>query len=495
MKRTISRSAIGLCSVLVILASAGCDTVRTSSKGSASGSTLSAPPRELVASVNGLAAEVSPARLRRDIDTLAGFGTRHTLSDTASDTRGIGAARRWIFGEFEAIAAQRASAGLPAMRVELDPHVLEAGQRRIDQRVEIANVVAVIPGRLESSGVAERIYLSGHYDSRNSGEMDRAGDAPGANDDASGTAAVIEACRVMARREWDHTLVFVAFDAEEAGLYGARQHVGDLVERGVAVRGVLNNDIMGDPTSPRGVRTDGEIHLFSEGLPATPPGGMEAMGGRNTATGGPSGMLVERLRREGALNDSSSRQLARFVADVAREHRTAVQPTLVFRADRFLRGGDHTPFHEAGFAGVRFTEVDEDYNRQHQNVRVENGVQFGDLPEFVDEQYLANVTRLNVSAAARLANAPGTPANPRIITAELSNDTLLRWNAPADPDVAGYEVVWRSTSSPEWESSRDVGPANEIRMPQSKDRYFFGVRAYDRDGNRGLVGFAYAARE
>ncbi|MDX2114245.1 MAG: M28 family metallopeptidase, partial [Planctomycetota bacterium] len=283
----------------------------------------------------------------------------------------------------------------------------------------------------------------------------------GANDDASGTAAALEACRVLSGMEFDHTLVFVAFDAEEAGLYGARAHVAGLAG-GARVRAGRPPASVGAPPSPAG-------QLGSSGL--------------------------ERLRREGALGDSSSRQLARFVCDAAETVGTRVRPTMVWRADRFLRGGDHTPFHEAGFAAVRFTEVDEDYSRQHQDVRIENGVQYGDLPEFVDERYLADVTRLNVAAAVLLADGPGTPGSARLVTAELSNNTTVRWSAAADPDVAGYEVVWRETTSAAWQGARDVGMALEARLPLSKDRYFFGVRAYDREGNRGLVGFALAARE
>jgi hypothetical protein len=472
------------------LAALGCAEQRV--RDDASSMTIAPASPAARSLVQSLSAGVSSARLRADIDRLVSFGTRHTMSDRASDTRGVGAAARWIRSEFERAAAERARLGLPPMQVFIEPHTLQPDGRRIDREVEIQNVIAIIPGRLESAGLAERIYISGHYDSRNSDEMDRSGDAPGANDDGSGTSVALEACRVLSKHEFDHTIVCVAFDAEEAGLYGARKHVEQASVAGARIRAVLNNDIVGDPTSPASVggrRTDATIRLYSEGLPAVPPGG-DSLGGRS---GG--GAMIERLRREGALGDSSSRQLARYVYETAWQHRTPVRPVIIFRADRFLRGGDHTPFHEAGFAAVRFTEFDEEYDRQHQNVREESGVQFGDLPRFVDEHYLAGVARLNVAAAACLASAPAAPADARIVTTSLSNDTLLRWSRSPDPDTAGYEVVWRETTSPVWNYVLDAADATELRVPVSKDNVFFGVRAYDREGHRSLVSFAYASRE
>ncbi len=452
---------------------------------------ITPPSNPVRAMVRGVTTDVSAARLRTDVDRLASFGTRHTMSDRTSDTRGVGAAARWIKGEFEKAAAERARLGLPAMQVYLEPHTLAPDGRRIDVPVEIQNVVALIPGRLESTGQAERIYVSGHYDSRNGNELDRTGDAPGANDDASGTAVALELCRVLSKREFDHTIVLVAFDAEEAGLYGSRKHVEQAAADNARIRAVLNNDIVGDPTSPGGRDTRGLIRLFSEGLQAGPVAG-DSIGGR---PGSGSGATIERLRREGALADSTSRQLARYVYETAWQHRTDVRPVIIFRADRFLRGGDHTPFHDAGYPAVRFTEVDEEYNRQHQDTKVVDGVRFGDAAQFVDEHYLAGVARLNAAAAASLANAPTAPADARIITAVLSNSTMLRWSRSIDPDAAGYEVVWRETTSPVWNYVMDAGDATETTVAISKDNVFFGVRAYDREGYRSVVSFAYAARE
>lgn len=431
--------------------------------------------------------EVSPERLRSDIDRLVSFGTRHTLSATDDPARGIGAARRWILAEFQKGAEAGGRREDEAVRARLEPWPMEPDGRRIDVPVDVVNVVAEIPGRFERDGVGPRVYVLGHYDSRASNEMDREIDAPGANDDGSGTALVMELARVLPRHRFDCTVVLVATAGEEQGLLGARRHAESAVSQGIDVRAVLSSDIIGDPTSPLGGPYPNQVRVLSEGVPAVVlASGDERGGGR---------LMFERLRRESALGESSSRQLARAIESIARLHRTEVQPMLVFRADRFLRGGDHTPFHEAGYPAVRFCEVDEDYNRQHQDVRTENGVQYGDLPEFVDEDYLAGVVRLNAAVIAHLANAPAAPANARLITANLSNSTTLRWNANAEPDIAGYEVVWRATTAPNWEFAQDVGNVTEATIPVSKDNFFFGIRAYDRDGFRSIVSFPLAARE
>jgi len=431
--------------------------------------------------------EVSAERLRADVDRLAAFGTRHTLSATDHPTRGIGAARRWILEEFEKAGSASGRRESEAVRARLEPWPMEPDGRRIDVPVEIVNVVAEIPGRFERDGTGPRVYVLGHYDSRASNEMDREIDAPGANDDGSGTALVMELARVLPRHRFDCTIVLIATAGEEQGLLGARRHAESAVSQGIDVRAVLSSDIIGDPTSPLGGSHPNHVRVLSEGVPAVALGATEERGGGR--------LMFERLRREGALTESSSRQLARAIESIARLHRTEVQPMLVFRADRFLRGGDHTPFHEAGFPAVRFCEVDENYDRQHQDVRTVEGVQFGDLPEFVDEQYLAGVVRLNAAAIAHLANAPAAPANARLIAANLSNSTTLRWQANTEPDIAGYEIVWRATTAPNWEHAQDVGNVTEATVPVSKDNNFLGVRAYDRDGHRSLVSFPLAARE
>lgn len=419
------------------------------------------PPKAVVE----MLAAIDGDRMHRDVTALASFGTRHTSSNVADPKRGIGAAR-------EHIRAELTKAG-KRLDVAFDTHLVEPDGRRIAKTVEVVNVVATLPGSMPEAA-ARHYYVIGHYDSRASDPMDAEIDAPGANDDASGVSVVLELARVMAPRSFDATIVFMATAGEEQGLIGADRHARAARESGVDIRGVLNNDIVGDPSSPVGDRNDTQVRLFSAALDAW--------------------LLdedLERIRELSSTHDSTSRQLARFVDTVARWHALPVQAKLVFRHDRFLRGGDHTAFNASGFPAVRFCEVDEDYTRQHQDVR--EG--FGDLVQFVDAKYLGGVARINAAALAHLANAPSTPPNARIVTAELTNDTTLRWDASPEPDVAGYEVVWRDTTSPRWDETKDVGDVTEATLPLSKDVYFFGLRAYDRDGYRSPVAFPIAAEE
>ncbi len=421
--------------------------------------------------------EVSAARLKQDVAALVAFGTRHTLSETESATRGIGAARRWIKAEMERAAAASGRRGEEAMQVAFDSHRVEPDGKRVTRAVDVVNVVAVLPGSQPQSA-ARRYYVVGHYDSRRTDPLDATGDSPGANDDASGTALVIELARVMSKRRHDATLVFMATAGEEQGLLGARAHAAAARAAGVDVRAVLSNDIVGDPTAPSGAVHRGKVRVFSEAIPEAP-----------------AAEALTEMRRLAAESDSPSRQVARHVAEVAMWHALDVQPQLVFRHDRFLRGGDHIAFNAAGYPAVRFTVVEEHYERQHQDVRNEGGVAYGDLPEFVDGPYLAGVTRVNGAALMHLANAPSAPADTRIIVAGLDNDTTLRWSASPEPDVAGYEVMWRDTTSGLWQHSRDVGAATEARLPLSKDNWFFAVRAYDRDGYRSPASFPRAAEK
>jgi Zn-dependent M28 family amino/carboxypeptidase len=428
------------------------------------------PPAQVVEVLR----EIDEERLRGDVDALAAFGTRHTLSDTESPDRGIGAARRWLRDRLEEAAA---GAGDAPMTIELERHPIEPDGRRIPRPVEVVNAVAVLPGTMPEAR-DRRYYVIAHYDSRASEVLDATSDAPGANDDASGTALVLELARVMAPRRWDSTLVFMAVAGEEQGLFGSRRHAERAEREGWDVRGVLSNDIVGDPTAPSGHSYRERVRVFSEALPAAP-----------------APERLAEIRLLGAENDSPSRELARYAARVAALHRTGVRPMPVFRADRFLRGGDHAAFNEQGFPAIRFTEVAENYARQHQDVREEGGVRYGDLPEHVDAGYLAGVARLNAAVLGHLANAPAPPAGARIVVAELTDDTTLRWSRGPEPDLAGYEVVWRPTDTPYWQEARDVGDVTEAVLPLSKDNYFFGVRAYDRDGYRSPVAFPTAARE
>jgi hypothetical protein len=385
---------------------------------------LAPPPPEVAVILR----DIDPARLKADVVRLAAFGTRHTLSDASSDTRGIGAARRWLEAEFR-------RAGDGAWQVASEHHLVRADGKRISRDVDVVDVVATLPG-----ASPRRIYVEAHYDSRRTDVMDSTNDAPGANDNASGVAVLLELARVVSRHRFDSTIVLLATAGEEQGLFGAKEHLATLA--GADVSAVLNDDIVGDPAGA----DPHVLRVFSKGD-----------------------------------DESPSRELARFVADTARREQLDVSPMLVFRPDRTLRGGDQLPFADAGIAAVRFTASGEDYARQHQDVRVESGVAYGDTPEHVDAAYLAGVARLNAAVLVHLANAPQSPPDTRLV-AELSSDTLLRWSPSHDADVAGYEVVWRATTSPSWEHVLDVGRANEARLPVSKDDSFFGVRARDASG-------------
>lgn len=432
---------------------------------------MAAPP-----TAGEVMASITPEYVRATVDRLAAFGTRHSLSDAEHPSRGIGAARRWLKSELESFGG-----GLEVSFEEFEPPV----GGRIGRPVKFVNVVAVLPGTMpEAAG--RRYYVVGHYDSMPTSVMDPASDAPGANDDGSGTTAVLAIARALASRPCESTIVFLCTVGEEQGLVGARYHAEQAAGRGDDIRAVLSNDIVGDPWGPEGDKSKTTRHLirvFSEGLP------------RN-----PTAQQLSTIRNLAMESDSPSRQLARYIAEVAEIEQTAVRPMLVFRLDRFLRGGDHSAFNESGFAAVRFCEVHEDYRHQHQTPRIESGpdgtpVQYGDLPEFVDAEYLADVARLNAAALVHLANAPSSPRNARIITARLEYTTTLRWDASPEPDVAGYEVVWRDTTSAVWEHSLDVGATTEATIAESKDNVFFGVRAYDRDGLRSPVAFPLASRD
>lgn len=433
-----------------------------------------APPEGAAPAISGYLDAVSPTRLQSDVEALAAFRTRHSLSDPDPSGTGIGAARQWILERFQAAGGR--------LQPAFDPHTIPPG-RRVPREVEMVNVLAVLPGTMPEA--ADRYYyVIGHYDSRASDPMDPDSAAPGANDDGSGTVLVLELARVLADAKLDSTVVFMATAGEEQGLLGARAHAKAAAEAGRNILGVLSNDIVGDPTGANGREDRWAIRVFSEGIELNlvqTPGqddDQRALAGRIRALG--------QVRGLGAESDSPSRGLARFIAEVGAREGTAVRPKLIFRPDRFLRGGDHTAFNEFGFPAVRFTEVHENYDRQHQDVRTEDGKPFGDLAEHVDAEYLADVAKLNLAALVHLANAP-SPPRVRVIAGELAYDTTLRWDASPEPDVAGYEVVYRETTSALWQQVVDVGMKTEATLDLSKDDWFFGVRAYDKDGYRSPV--------
>jgi hypothetical protein len=387
------------------------------------------------------------------------------LSEQNDPKRGIGAARDWLYAEF--LKAAESSGG--RMTVEKQSYEQQKAAR-VPQPTMLTNIVATLKGSQPES--TDRIYVvSGHYDSMCNSPTDAKCDAPGANDDASGTAAVLEMARVMAKYEFDATIVFMAVAGEEQGLLGSTHFAEEAKKKNWNVDAMFTNDIVGNTLGGNGLRDRGNVRVFSEGVPSNET---EAEATTRRSVGGE--------------NDSASRQLARFIKEIGDSYVPQFKVMLVYRRDRYGRGGDHIPFLERGYPAVRFTEVNEEFRHQHQNVRVENGVQFGDLPEFVDFAYIANVARVNASSLAALAWAPSRPKGVAISSARLSNDTDLRWESNKEPDLAGYEIVWRDTTSPVWTNSKSVGNVTTFTMKgMSKDNYFFGVRAIDKDGNRSQV--------
>jgi hypothetical protein len=358
------------------------------------------------------------------------------------------------------------------MTVELQTFIQPVSPR-VPTPTPITNVVATLRGTQPES--ADRYYVvSGHYDSRCSDPLDAVCDAPGADDDASGVSAVLELARVMARREWDATIVFMAVAGEEQGLYGSTYFAEQAKQRGLNIQGMFTNDIVGSSLGGNGVRDPFTVRVFAQGAwPDETPEEAE-------------------LRASlGGENDSPPRQLARFVKEQGENRATGMRRVrIINRLDRFLRGGDHRPFIERRYPAVRFTEPNEDFRHQHQDVRVEDGTVFGDLPEFVDFRYTARVAKVNGAALAGLASAPQAPSDVKIVAGELTYDTELEWAANRESDLAGYEVVWRDTTAPDWTDARRVGDVTRVTLENiSKDDLVFGVRAIDDDGNRSPVAF------
>ncbi|WBC15592.1 M20/M25/M40 family metallo-hydrolase [Micromonospora sp. WMMA1998] len=418
------------------------------------------PDRELTA----LLREIDRHRIEATVRRLAAFGTRHTLSSQTDPVRGIGAARDWIHAQLSGYAA--ASGG--RMTVELQSYVQEPASR-IPTATTITNVVATLRGDV----TPERVYvITGHYDSRATDVMDAVSDAPGADDDASGVAVVMELARVLATRRSEATVVLAAVAGEEQGLYGSAYLAGRLKAAGVDVQGMFSNDIVGSSTADDGTRDPRTVRLFAEGVPTAET---------------PAEASVR--QSVGGENDSPSRQLARFVSDVADNAATGMGIRVVYRRDRYLRGSDHISFLREGWPAGRFTEPAEDFAHQHQDVRVVDGVQYGDLPEFCDFDYIARVARVNAATLWSLAQGPGTPKGVIVVTTNLTNDTTLRWQRGPEPDLAGYEVVWRETTAAEWQRALPVGDVTEVTVDLSKDNVFFGVRAVDRAGHRSPVAF------
>jgi hypothetical protein len=418
--------------------------------------TAAAPDREL----QRILREIDPARIEAIVRKLVSFGTRHTLSAQDDPVRGIGAARDWIFAELQRHAA--ASGG--RMTVEQQSFIQPISPR-IPAPTRITNVVATLRG----SVTPERIYVvTGHYDSRVTDVMDAVKDAPGADDDASGVAVIMELARVLATREPGSTLVFAAVAGEEQGLYGSDHMAQQYRNAGADIQAMFSNDIVGTGNAHDGTRNDPRtVRLFVEGVPTS-----ETAAEANTR------------KSTGGENDGPSRQLGRFVKDVEPD---GMKVRVIWRRDRYLRGSDHISFLLRGYPAARFTEPRENFNHEHQDVRVENGIQYGDLPEFCDFGYIARVAKVNASALWALSQAPGTPKGVVIDTTQLTNETTLRWQLGTEPDLAGYEIVWRETTAPDWQHTLPVGKVTTVTVDLSKDNVFFGVRAVDSTGHRSPV--------
>ena len=426
---------------------------------------------------------ISAAQVQHTIETLVSFYTRNTLSSMETDLprgQGVSAAADWIESELKRYSA--ACGGCLEVKRDTFTEPAQTGPHaRILHPTTITNVYAVLRGA--DPAQADRVVLvTGHYDSRITDVTDDHGAAPGANDDASGVAVSLECARVLSKLKLPATLVFAAVAGEEQGLNGSA-HLAKLAKsEGWQVEAALNNDIVGGNTTPGDTLQDkSDVRVFSEGIAATA-----------------TPAEARRIVALGYDSDSPSRELARAVVDVARSYdssslATALHPVLEFRTDRFLRGGDHISFNEQGFAAIRFTEWREDFNHQHQNVRVENGVQYGDLLKFVDFRYVARVARMNAATMATLAAAPPEPANVQIVTSNLNNNTTLRWTAGAGaPAGTRYEIVWRELAAPDWQRSTRAGTGQPngaeqpytITLPVSKDNVIFGVRSVDAFGHR-----------
>ena len=427
-------------------------------------------PRNFDPDLRALLRQIDPQRIQDTIQTLVNFGTRHTLSSQTDPARGIGAATAWVAQQMQSFAA--ASNGL--MTVQQQSFVQPVSSR-IPAPTTITNVIATIKG----TASPERFYVvTGHLDSRVTDVLDFTSDAPGADDDGSGVAVVLELARVFAGQQFPGTLVFATVAGEEQGLYGSAHMATAMKAAGNDVQGMFSNDIVGASRAFDGTKPDPfTLRLFTEGVPTNV-----------TANG------IALLQATGGENDSASRQLGRFVEDVAPFELTGMNIREIWRRDRYLRASDHVSFETFGYPAARFTEPRENFNHEHQNVQVVNGVQFGDLIDFVDFDYVARVARVNAATVWALATAPGTPKNLQIHTTPPgtfsgTNQTSLSWNANPEANLAGYEVVMRETTAADWTDVINVGNVTSVTLDISKDNVQFGLRAVDTAGNRSPVAF------
>lgn len=426
------------------------------------------PPSE-VDKIYDIAVAPSPERIRSDIQTLVDFGTRHTLSETKSDTRGIGAARRWIFAEFEKISAECGG----CLEVMYVSDTIE-GEDRIPEPTEVVSVLAIQKGNIDPN---RYVMMSGDIDSRVSDPLDGTSDSPGANDNASGMAGVLESARVLTKEKFAGSIIYAGLSGEEQGLFGGKIVAKYALDQGWDIKGVLNNDMISNITGVDGVTDNTTARVFSEGTRATET---EAEARTRRFTGGEV--------------DSPSRNLARYIKAQGDQYMTNLNVMMIYRLDRFGRGGHHRPFNMVGIPGVRIMEAHENYNRQHQDLRTEDGIVYGDTMAAVDEDYAAKLTALNSVTLAGMAGAPPFPANVEASGA-VEPSAMLKWETPDNAsNLAGYRVHWRLTTEPEWTHSRYVGKVNQWTFENLViDNYFFGVSAVAKDGSETPVVFPGAA--
>jgi Peptidase family M28 len=413
--------------------------------------------------IEKMVSEVSKDSLQSYIRKMVSFGTRNTLSTQTNPKRGIGAARDWVLSRFNEFSKQ-SNGRLTAF---IDTITLQKDGRRVDTTILLGNVMATLKGAdLNDSRI---FIISGHLDNMRSNVMDRTGDAPGANDDASGVATVLECARIMSKNSFPATVIFVAVSGEEQGLLGANFMAEKAKKENWNIEAVLNNDIMGsNNSSETNIINNTKIRVFSEAFSVQD-----------------TGRAALNIRSLGLENDGKARQLARYVKEIGERYVDNLEIVMIYRNDRFLRGGDHTPFVQRGYAAVRFTEMNENYYHQHQDVRLENGIQYGDLPEFMDFEYLRKNACMNLCNLANLAKSPSMPQEVKVETRRLTNFTNISWKAPASGKVKGYYILMRETTSSVWQKKIFTADT-KMDLPYSKDNYFFAVQSVSDDGNESL---------
>lgn len=408
--------------------------------------------------------QVNTDSLKSHINKLVSFGTRHTMSSTEDSKKGIGVARNWVLSKFKNYAKNTDG----RMEVFLQHQTIEPDGKRINQPTDLGNAIAIMHG---TNSADKRIFMiSGHLDSRVSNVLNAKDNAPGANDDGSGVGAVIETARILSESKFPATIIFVAFSGEEQGLLGAKMLAEKAKTENWQLEALLNNDMISNNLSSDTHQINSQqVRVFSEGLPLFD-----------------LDKKAQYIRSLGLENDGNSRQLARYIKEVAERYVDHLEVKLIYRNDRFLRGGDHTAFVNKGFSAVRLTEFNENYDHQHQDIRKENGKFFGDLPEFMDFEYFKKNVEANVAVLANLTKAPSKPENVKMDVKELTNYTTLSWEKPTFGEAFGYYVLLRETDASTWQKKIFTKEIS-VKLPYSKDNYFFGVQAVNSSGNESLI--------